>query len=149
MFFATGLGSTASGWGCRIRPRGCYGFRFPSQLVLVGVSYWLQIAKFNASTPAEQAIINHSYQPLLGYLEVSDDSLLNRKPPINIIFCEPSLTSFFLNWSFNLNNFIIDFHKERRCLFSIVPLSEGVITLWVRWLVYPQISLLISSYLSC
>ena len=65
MFFATGLGSTASGWGCRIRPRGCYGFRFPSQLVLVGVSYWLQkvlpsegscIGAFILSRPSDRSM---------------------------------------------------------------------------------------------
>ena len=47
----------------------------------------IYLAKFTVSLPAEQSMISNSYQPLVNYVEVSDNSLLSRNPAVNIGFC--------------------------------------------------------------
>ena len=56
----------------------------------------IYFAKHTFSLPVKQTIISLSYQPLISYLEVTDNILLNQKPPIKISFVNP-LSKLFLD----------------------------------------------------
>ena len=60
--------------------------------------------KFTGNHAVKKTIISHSYQPLISFLEATDNSLLNWKPPIKIINQNSFFTALqIIPWGTTLN----------------------------------------------